>query len=166
MSPSLVETFTLPLSAGILADFLSHQGIGAYFVGGVIRDSLLKIKTDDIDVAVEGNALIIGKAAASKLKGTYIELDRDRGICRVVVAGKKGFKVDFGKAFILFMVLGCVENMILFLYFSQILFNVVIRLSKFSVESMFSSRCTLSTKYPLTSRSNLFKISLDSMSSR
>ncbi len=98
MSPSLVETFTLPLSAGILADFLSHQGIGAYFVGGVIRDSLLKIKTDDIDVAVEGNALIIGKAAASKLKGTYIELDRDRGICRVVVAGEKGFQVDFVSA--------------------------------------------------------------------
>ena len=98
MSPSIVETFTLPSSAGILADFLLHQDVQAHFVGGVIRDSLLKIETDDIDVAVEGNALIIGKAAASNLKGTYIELDRDRGICRVVVAGEKGFQADFVSA--------------------------------------------------------------------
>ena len=98
MSPSIVETFTLPSSAGILADFLLHQDVQAHFVGGVIRDSLLKIETADIDVAVEGNALIIGKAAASNLKGTYIELDRDRGICRVVVAGEKGFQADFVSA--------------------------------------------------------------------
>ena len=52
MSPSIVETFTLPSSAGILADFLLHQDVQAHFVGGVIRDSLLKIETDDIDVAV------------------------------------------------------------------------------------------------------------------
>ena len=60
MPSSIVETFTLPSSAGILADFLLHQDVQAHFVGGVIRDSLLKIETADIDVAVKGNALIIG----------------------------------------------------------------------------------------------------------
>ena len=89
MTPSIVESFTLPSSAGILADWLLHQDVQAHFVGGMIRDSLLKIETNDIDVAVEGNALTVGKAAASNLKGTYIELDRVRGICRVVVAGEK-----------------------------------------------------------------------------
>ena len=75
-----------------------HQDVQAHFVGGMIRDSLLKIETNDIDVAIEGNALIVGKAAASNLKGTYIELDRARGICRVVVAGEKGFQADFVSA--------------------------------------------------------------------
>ncbi len=44
----------------------------AYIVGGFVRDLLLGIKNFDVDIAVEGNCLLLAKNLAEKTKGKYI----------------------------------------------------------------------------------------------
>ncbi len=63
-------------------DIKSKQG---YIVGGFIRDWLLQRKTNDIDIAVSGNAATIAKDIAREIGGKFVLLDDVNYVARVVV---------------------------------------------------------------------------------
>ena len=86
-----------PLTTDILPA-LSESKHCTYLVGGVIRNSLLNIESSDIDLAVVGDSLHFGKVLSSKMNGRYIELDKQRGISRVVfIKESKVFQLDISK---------------------------------------------------------------------
>lgn len=70
------------LSDIILA--LASQGVKSYVVGGFIRDWLLCRRTDDIDIAVDGDAMAVARRVATEIGGTFVLLDAVNGIARVV----------------------------------------------------------------------------------
>ena len=83
-----ISNYTLPPSTALILNYLRSQDIKCFFVGGVIRDSIISSKPHeqgDIDIAIEGDALIEGKKMAQALGGVYVELDTKHGICRVVL---------------------------------------------------------------------------------
>ncbi|MHC1579004.1 MAG: HD domain-containing protein [Dehalococcoidia bacterium] len=65
-----------------LLDIQNKQG---YIVGGFIRDRLLKRATNDIDIAVNGDAITIAREVAQELGGKFVLLDDVNNIARVVV---------------------------------------------------------------------------------
>ena len=82
--------YTLPTSTALILNYLSNQDMKCFFVGGVIRDSIIssdthKLGNGDIDIAIEGDALREGKKMAQALGGVYVELDAKHDICRVVL---------------------------------------------------------------------------------
>ncbi|MFB0556818.1 MAG: HD domain-containing protein [Dehalococcoidia bacterium] len=64
---------------------LSHQRHRGYIVGGFIRDWFLGRQTNDIDIAVDGDALNVAGEVAKSLGGKFVLLDEVNGIARVVV---------------------------------------------------------------------------------
>jgi len=68
---------------------LSHQGHQGYVVGGFIRDWLLGRQTNDVDIAVNGNALNIAQQVAEDLSGKFVLLDEINGIARVIALEKE-----------------------------------------------------------------------------
>ena len=86
-----------PLTTDILPA-LSESKHCTYLVGGGIRNSLLNIESSDIDLAVVGDSLHFGKVLSNKMNGRYIELDKQRGISRVVFSKEsKVFQLDISK---------------------------------------------------------------------
>ena len=73
-----------------LGKYFASQGVEAYLVGGAIRDALLGRPTNDVDLAVAGDARPIGSRLASMLRGRLVPLDEARQIVRVVVPGPEG----------------------------------------------------------------------------
>ena len=63
-------------------DIKNKQG---YIVGGFIRDWLLERKTNDIDIAVSGDAVTIAREIAGEIGGKFVLLDDINEIARVVV---------------------------------------------------------------------------------
>lgn len=59
-----------------------------WLVGGFLRDLFLGRTLSDVDVAVKGDARKLSRAFASKIKASVFPLDEDRGVYRVVAAGK------------------------------------------------------------------------------
>ncbi|MGA2367845.1 MAG: HD domain-containing protein [Dehalococcoidia bacterium] len=59
----------------------------AYLVGGFVRDWLVGRDTTDLDIAVSGDSLAIAQEAAELLDGTYVMLDEENKVGRIVVAG-------------------------------------------------------------------------------
>ncbi len=75
---------------------LAKQGHQGYIVGGFIRDWLLGRQTDDIDIAVDGNALDIAREVAEGLGGKFVLLDEINRVARVVVIEKeRRWNLDF-----------------------------------------------------------------------
>ena len=65
----------------------------AYYVGGALRNSLLKKYSADIDIALPKEFLSsAAKALARKLKGSAFEMDAEFGVWRVSL--KKGLQID------------------------------------------------------------------------
>lgn len=55
-------------------------------VGGAVRDALLgRPAVHDLDFAVQGNALSLGRAVANAIKGDFYVLDATRGTARVLL---------------------------------------------------------------------------------
>jgi tRNA nucleotidyltransferase/poly(A) polymerase len=55
-------------------------------VGGAVRDALLgRSAVHDLDFAVQGNALSLGRAVANAIKGDFYVLDATRGTARVLL---------------------------------------------------------------------------------
>lgn len=69
-----------------LKKFTLKQGGGVYFVGGFVRDMIIGRDSSDIDIAVRGNALEIGKEIADSLGGQFVTLDEENKIGRIVFA--------------------------------------------------------------------------------
>jgi poly(A) polymerase len=78
-------------SSGLLATLvkISHllamQEKQGYIVGGFIRDRLLKRQTKDIDIAVSGDAIAIGRKIANQIGGKFVLLDDVDKVARVLV---------------------------------------------------------------------------------
>jgi len=67
-----------------LAHCLALRGVSAYLAGGSLRDAMLGRPIRDVDLAVEGDSLAIAQAVGKELGATYIPLDRERGIARLI----------------------------------------------------------------------------------
>jgi poly(A) polymerase len=68
-----------------LSNFLAGQNIESYLVGGWVRDALLGRDIADIDIAVDADAQEVAKKVAEALNGTYVLLDSENRIARVVL---------------------------------------------------------------------------------
>jgi len=68
-----------------ISQLLAIQKKQSYIVGGFIRDRLLKRRTNDIDIAVSGNAIAIARKVAREIGGTFVLLDDVNNVARVVV---------------------------------------------------------------------------------
>jgi poly(A) polymerase len=71
----------------------SQMGAEVYLVGGRIRDFLLNKKTGDFDFAVKGDSSSFAKELAKALEGSYILLDKETKLSRVVL--DDGITLDF-----------------------------------------------------------------------
>ncbi len=78
-----------------ISAILNQQNYPAYVVGGFVRDWLLGKKTDDIDIAVKGDALRIAREVAGAIEGKYVLLDETNKIARVVITGERQWHMDF-----------------------------------------------------------------------
>jgi poly(A) polymerase len=99
--PSLVmedKTLTIESAASRvlheISRFLAEKEIPAFIVGGLVRDTLLGRDTDDIDIAVDADALEIASQVAETLNGKFVPLDDVNLIGRVVLPDEK-IQVDF-----------------------------------------------------------------------
>ncbi len=68
-----------------LTAFFGERGASAYATGGFLRDALLGLPARDLDVAVAGDSLILGRALAGELGGHFVALDESRGHARIVL---------------------------------------------------------------------------------
>jgi putative nucleotidyltransferase with HDIG domain len=68
-----------------------ERGVRANAVGGTVRDALLGRASNDIDVAVEGDALAFARALAEAVDGHFVVLDDEFGIGRVVLRASKDY---------------------------------------------------------------------------
>jgi poly(A) polymerase len=68
-----------------ISDLLTTQKKQGYIVGGFIRDRLLKRETNDIDIAVSGDAINIARKIAKETGGKFVLLDDANNVARVVV---------------------------------------------------------------------------------
>ena len=79
---------------GDVARRLSGRGVDAYLFGGAVRDALLGIPSDDLDLWVDAPAGAVGRGLAAALGGSYFDLDAGRGIGRVTAAGPRAVTID------------------------------------------------------------------------
>ncbi|MBF8286352.1 MAG: tRNA nucleotidyltransferase, partial [Dehalococcoidia bacterium] len=68
-----------------LAAFLRERVADAYVVGGCLRDALLGREGHDIDLAVEGDTLALGRDLAGAWGGHFFPLDEEAGLARVLL---------------------------------------------------------------------------------
>jgi len=68
-----------------ISQSLTTQKKQGYLVGGFIRDRFLKRQTNDIDIAVSGNAISIARKVAKEIGGKFVLLDDTNNVARVVV---------------------------------------------------------------------------------
>jgi poly(A) polymerase len=68
-----------------ISHLLTTQKKQGYIVGGFIRDRLLKRETNDIDIAVSGDAISIARKIAKETGGKFVLLDDANNVARVVV---------------------------------------------------------------------------------
>jgi len=68
-----------------ISRLLAIQKKQGYIVGGFIRDWILKRETNDIDIAVSGDATTIARKVAEDIKGTFVLLDDVNNIARAVM---------------------------------------------------------------------------------
>ncbi len=69
-----------------VTSFLAGRGVEAYLVGGYVRDLLLGRQSNDIDIAVCGDAVALARQMADDLHGHFVLLDAENSIARVVSA--------------------------------------------------------------------------------
>ncbi len=73
-----------------------REGIKIYLVGGCLRDMILEREGYDLDFAVDGDALILGRKVADAIGGHYFPLDEERSTSRVIVkSDSKRSELDF-----------------------------------------------------------------------
>ncbi len=77
-----------------ISRYLTKEGIASYLVGGFVRDTLLGRDTDDIDIALDADALAAAPGVAAALGGKYVTLDAANGVGRVVLPGME-WHIDF-----------------------------------------------------------------------
>ena len=85
-SMTLAPQMTGPTLIDRLTAFFAARGLNAYLVGGVVRDRLLgRVSGADVDLAVEGDAVALGRELADELGGSLAPLNVPRGMMRVAL---------------------------------------------------------------------------------
>jgi putative nucleotidyltransferase with HDIG domain len=82
---SFIKNSDLLATLAKISHLLAIQKKQGYIVGGFIRDWLLKRETNDIDIAVSGDARTIAQQVAKEIGGKFVLLDDVNNIARVVV---------------------------------------------------------------------------------
>ncbi len=86
---SSAESGNLAATLTKISALLDTHGKQGYIVGGFIRDWLLGRKTNDIDIAVSGDAVTIARKVAGEIGGKFVLLDEINEVARVVVIADK-----------------------------------------------------------------------------
>ena len=81
--------YQLPRQVTYIAEALQKKDSEAYLVGGILRDSILKITNPDIDISVVGNTIDVANTIAKIINGKCFELDSLRGTYRVISSDPK-----------------------------------------------------------------------------
>ncbi len=74
-----------PLTA--TAGLAARDGARVYLAGGTLRDLLIGLSPPDVDLAVDGDAMALGRRAAAALGGRFVPLKAELDSCRVVLPG-------------------------------------------------------------------------------
>ena len=82
---SSIKSGSLPAILAKIFYLLAIQKKQGYIVGGFVRDWLLERETNDIDIAVSGDAITIAREVAKEIGGKFVLLDDVNNIARVVV---------------------------------------------------------------------------------
>jgi poly(A) polymerase len=80
-----VKSGNLAANLAKISNLLDNQKKQGYIVGGFIRDWLLGRKTNDVDIAVSGDAVTIAREVVGEIGGKFVLLDDVNEIARVVV---------------------------------------------------------------------------------
>jgi tRNA nucleotidyltransferase (CCA-adding enzyme) len=72
-----------------MSKIASKSGFKIYLVGGIVRDILLNVKSFDIDITVEGDAVEFAKILKNKINAKIISEHKDFGTVKVVINGQK-----------------------------------------------------------------------------
>ncbi|GER92464.1 [cytidine(C)-cytidine(C)-adenosine (A)]-adding enzyme [hot springs metagenome] len=75
----------------LFIDFAEKEGFttNSFIVGGAVRDILLGKELKDIDIAVKGDAIDVAKRFADKINASFVLMDKEFAIARVVQRGKR-----------------------------------------------------------------------------
>jgi tRNA nucleotidyltransferase/poly(A) polymerase len=68
-------------------------GIATYLVGGAVRDAVRGVELKDLDFAVAGDALAVGRKVARELRADYFPLDIERQTARVILDRPDGRRI-------------------------------------------------------------------------
>ena len=68
-----------------LTTFFEARAVSAHATGGFLRDALLGLPARDLDVALAGDSLAVGRELAGELGGHFVTLDEGRGHARIVL---------------------------------------------------------------------------------
>jgi poly(A) polymerase len=86
---SSTKSGNLAATLAKISNLLDIQNKHGYIVGGFIRDWLLERKTNDIDIAVSGDAVTTAREIAGETGGKFVLLDDINRVARVVVIEDK-----------------------------------------------------------------------------
>jgi len=69
-------------------ELLTPRSIEGYLSGGFVRDALIGRDSDDVDIIIGAKAMELARQVAKALGGTFVPLDQENEIARVVLSGK------------------------------------------------------------------------------
>lgn len=72
-----------------------HKGVGAYMVGGIVRDLLLNVRNDDVDIVVEGDGIALAALLRDALGG---RLRPHRKFGTAVLLLADNYRIDVARA--------------------------------------------------------------------
>ncbi len=74
-----------------LTAFFAARGLEAYMVGGAVRDRMLgRVSSSDLDLAVKGDAVALGRALGDELGGSLAPSSVPAGMMRVALSPPRG----------------------------------------------------------------------------
>jgi len=92
---SVSQAASLISTLNKLHEFLAQKNCRAYIVGGFIRDWFSGKQSNDVDIAVEGDALSIADEVSKNFNGRFVLLDEVNGIARVIIDKEHERHFDF-----------------------------------------------------------------------
>ena len=79
----LLDQYPVPLVEALAA--LARGKLSpCYIAGGTIRDWFLGLKAKDLDITVSGDSFGLARKFARELRGTFVPMDAEEGVARVV----------------------------------------------------------------------------------
>lgn len=93
LQPQLKKLLSDTPSLNVLLDMIDERDIDAWFVGGALRDLILKRHVEDVDLAFADDPTPLAKEWATGVRGRWFWLDQERQQSRVLL--RTGVMVDF-----------------------------------------------------------------------